>query len=74
MLLCQRWENDVSRELDRLEMLASDLASRYGEDDEIVRVVRESFPQKPTATVYPSAIRFKARVAEHATVAPKAAA
>ena len=32
----------MSRHEDRLEMLASDLASRYGEQDELVRNVRMS--------------------------------
>ena len=36
----------MSRDQDRLEMLASDLASRYGELDEVVRNVRMSIGAK----------------------------
>ena len=39
----------MTRKTDRLEVLAHDLASRYGEDDALVLSVRAEIPQAPLA-------------------------
>ncbi|WP_117179168.1 hypothetical protein [Rhodoferax lacus] len=39
----------MTRKTDRLEALASDLASRYGESDPLVQSVREAIPKRRAA-------------------------
>ncbi len=39
----------MTRKTDRLEVLAHDLASRYGEGDELVQSVRAEIPHAPQA-------------------------
>lgn len=39
----------MTRQMDRLEVLALDLASRYGEDDAVVQSVRAAIAQQPAA-------------------------
>jgi len=40
----------MSRKTDRLEALASDLASRYGEEDSLVQSVRAALPERKAAS------------------------